>query len=316
MAIGAAIHILSWQGKACYRVPERFWTQLLRFGSATAKDSKAPCAQKDGDRVKLLAPETFTAQWLKAVMGRHRQAKVLFWWPLWTILGLLALAVMLDGPVTEAVRNWPEGERAFFRFITGLGKSDWLLIPTLVAGLLCAGALQLRLSYSWAWAARGIVAISAYIFATIAISGLVVVVLKRIIGRARPMYLEDLGVLHFRPFDLLDWSFHSFPSGHATTVAALAVALGTLTNRRFHGWLIAFALAIGLSRIVVGDHYLSDVIAGSFVGLASAIVIRDYFATRRWGMQIEGGHVRYRMFAAFRPLMRWLRRGHIPAVFK
>ncbi|MEQ8447390.1 MAG: phosphatase PAP2 family protein [Pelagibacterium sp.] len=264
----------------------------------------------------MLAPETFTAQWFKAIMERHRQAKVLFWWPLWTIIGLLVLAVMLDGPVTEALRNWPSGERAFFRFITDLGKSDWLLVPTLVAGLACAAALRLRLSYSWAWAARGIVAISGYIFASIAISGLVTVVIKRIIGRARPMYLEDLGVLHFQPFDLLDWSFHSFPSGHATTAVAFALVLRTLTNRRFHGWLIAFGFAIGLSRIVVGDHYLSDVIAGSFVGLASAIVVRDYFATRRWGMQVEGGHVRYRMFAAFKPLLRWLRRRHIPAVFK
>tara|TARA_R100000365_G_scaffold3617_1_gene12711 strand:+ start:59 stop:940 length:882 start_codon:yes stop_codon:yes gene_type:complete len=283
--------------------------------SATAK-FQASTGQEDGDRGKLLAPETFTAQWLKAVMERHRQAKVLFWWPLWTMLGLLALAVLLDGPVTEAVRNWPSGERAFFRFITDLGKSDWLFVPTLLAGLLCGAGLRLKLSYSWAWAARGVLAISAYIFATIAISGLVTVVIKRIIGRARPMYLEDLGVLHFQPFELLDWSFHSFPSGHATTAVAFALVLRTLTNGRFHGWLIAFGFAIGLSRIVVGDHYLSDVIAGSFVGLASAIVVRDYFVTRRWGMEVKGGRVHYRMFAAFEPLMRWLRRRHIPAVFK
>ncbi|WP_417581321.1 phosphatase PAP2 family protein [Pelagibacterium sp.] len=264
----------------------------------------------------MFAPETFTAQWVKTVLVRHRQTKVLFWWPFWTFLALLALAVMLDGPVTEAVRNWPSGERAFFRFITDLGKSDWLLVPTLVAGVLCACALQLKLSYSWAWAARGITVISAYIFVTIAFSGLVTVILKRIIGRARPMYLDDLGVLHFEPFELLDWSVHSFPSGHATTAVAFALVLHTLTNRRLHGWLIAFGFAIGLSRIVVGDHYLSDVVAGSFVGLASAILVRDYFATRRWGMKTESGQVKFRMFGAFRPLWRWLRRGHIPAVFK
>ena len=264
----------------------------------------------------MLAPETFSVRWFRAITERHRQAKVLFWWPLWALLGLLAVAVLLDAPVSEALRNWPAYERAFFRFITDFGKSDWLLIPTLVAWAACSGALRLRLTYSWAWAARGLASISAYIFVSIAFSGIVVVILKRIFGRARPMYLEDLGVLHFQPFDLFDWSFHSFPSGHATTALALALVLRTLANRRFHGWFLAFGFAIGLSRIVVGDHYLSDVIAGSFVGLASAILVRDYFATRRWGMRIEDGQVNFRMFAAFGPLMRRLRRGHMPAVLK
>lgn len=264
----------------------------------------------------MLAPETFSARWFKAVTERHRQAKVLFWWPLYALIGLLAMAILLDAPVSEALRNWPESERAFFRVVTEFGKSDWLLIPTLIAWGACSAALQLRLTYSWAWATRGLASISAYIFVSIAFSGIVVVILKRIFGRARPMHLEELGVLHLRPFEFIDWSFHSFPSGHATTAVAFALVLRTLTNRRFHGWIIAFGFAIGLSRIVVGDHYLSDVIAGSFVGLASAILVRDWFATRRWGMRIENGQVDYRMFLAFKPLMRWLRRRHIPAVLK
>ena len=296
--IAVAIHILFWQGKACY--PPR----------------RVPEDGKPGRSENVLAPETFSVRWLKAVAERHRQAKVLFWWPLWTLIGLLAVALLLDAPVTEALRNWPAYERAFFRFITDLGKSDWLLIPTLLAWAACSAGLRLRLNWSWAWAARGLASLSAYIFVSIAFSGIVTVILKRIIGRARPMYLEELGVLNLRPFDLLDWSFHSFPSGHATTAVAFAVVLYTLTNRRFRGWIIAFGLAIGLSRIVVGDHYLSDVIAGSFVGLASAILVRDYFATRRWGMRIEGGQVNFRMFTAFRPLIRRLRRGHIPALLK
>lgn len=276
-----------------------------------------PCdAEKRGRDGNVLAPETFSARWFKAVTERHRQAKVLFWWPFWTLLGLLAMALLLDAPVTEALRNWPAHERAFFRFITDFGKSDWLLIPALLAWAVCSAALHLRLTYSWAWAARGLASISAYIFVSIAFSGIVVVILKRIFGRARPMYLEELGVLHLRPFEWLDWSFHSFPSGHATTAVAFALVLRTLANRRYHGWIVAFGFAIGLSRIVVGDHYLSDVIAGSFVGLTCAILVRDYFVTRGWGMRIEGGQVNYRMFSAFKPLVRWLRRRHIPAVLK
>lgn len=264
----------------------------------------------------MLSPDTFSVRWFHAVRERHRQAKVLLWWPLWTIIGLLAMAVLLDAPVLHALAAWPEGERAFFAFLTDFGKSDWMLFPTLIAGLFCLAALRLKLSYSWRWALTGLGSISGYIFATIAFSGIVVVILKRIIGRARPMYLDELGVLYLKPFEIIDWSFHSFPSGHATTALAFAFMLRTLTNRRFNGWIIAFGLGIGLSRIVVGDHYLSDVIAGSFVGLASAILVRDYFVTRNWGMRMEHGKVNYRMFTAFKPIWRWVRRRHIPAVLK
>lgn len=265
----------------------------------------------------MLAPDTFSVRWLRAVTERHHRSRVLFWYPLWAVLGLFAVAILFDVPMLEALREWPAGERAFFRWFTDFGKSDWMLIPTLVAGLLSLIALKtLPLAYSWRWALRGVGAISAYVFATIAISGIVVVILKRLIGRARPMYLDELGPLYFRPFDILDWSFHSFPSGHATTALAFAVVIGTLANRRFYGWIIALGLVIGLSRIVVGDHYLSDVIAGSVVGFVSAIVIRDWFVTRNWGMRMENGQVHYRMLSAFQPLWRKLARRQIPALTK
>ena len=264
----------------------------------------------------LLAPETFSVRWWTAVTERHRQARVLFWWPLWAILALLATAVLLDAPMLEALHDWPDGERAFFRWLTDFGKSDWLLVPTLIGWAGGWAALHLPLTYSWRWGMRGVMSVSAYVFSTIAVTGIAVVILKRIFGRARPMYLEELGVLHLKPFEVIDWSFHSFPSGHATTAVAFALALRTLTNRRFHGWIIAFGVGVALSRIVVGDHYLSDVVAGAFVGLAFAIVVRDVFVTRRWGMRLEGGQVRYRMFSAFKPLWRWLRRRHLPAILK
>lgn len=267
-------------------------------------------------RQSVLSPDTLSVRWFRAVRARHRQAKVLFWWPLWTIVGLLAIAVFLDAPVLDALGNWPESERAFFAFLTDFGKSDWQLIPTLIVGLICLAVLRLPLSYSWRWALTGLGSLSGYIFASIAFSGIVVVILKRIIGRARPMYLEELGVLYLKPFEIIDWSFHSFPSGHATTALAFAFVLRTLTNRRFNGWIMAFGLGIGLSRIVVGDHYLSDVIAGSFVGIASAILVRDYFVTRNWGMRMENGKVNYRMFSAFKPMWRRLVRRQIPALLK
>ncbi|WP_158541647.1 phosphatase PAP2 family protein [Pelagibacterium lacus] len=255
-------------------------------------------------------------RWLRAVAEDRDRAKRLALWALAGAALMLAIAVLFDAPVSLALQSWPDHERAFFRAITDLGKSDWLLLWSLVGGLVSLGLSRLPLGYSWRWAARGLGSVSGFLFAAIAFSGIVVVILKRIVGRARPMYLEDLGVLHFHPFDIIDWSFHSFPSGHATTIVAFAFVLRTFSNRRYHGWIIALGFAVGLSRIVVGDHYLSDVIAGSCVGLVSALLVRDFFATRNWGMRIEDGKVRYRMFAAFGPLWRKLRRGQSPALLK
>jgi len=60
---------------------------------------------------------------------------------------------------------------------------------------------------------------------------------------------------------------HSFPSGHATRaalLAVLAIGLGPV----WFGWLLAvWAPLVILARVAMGVHYLSDVIAGAILGL-------------------------------------------------
>lgn len=62
----------------------------------------------------------------------------------------------------------------------------------------------------------------------------------------------------------------SFPSGHAVLVAIVLVPL--LARRpRAAWWLVPAALAIGLSRVHVGHHHASDVIAGFLLGLGMGL---------------------------------------------
>ena len=58
---------------------------------------------------------------------------------------------------------------------------------------------------------------------------------------------------------------YAFPSGHAARAAAVAVTLGFA----FPGWmlpLLLWAVGVGLARVVLGRHYISDVVAGLAFG--------------------------------------------------
>lgn len=94
------------------------------------------------------------------------------------------------------------------------------------------------------------------------VAGLADEVLKRSVGRARPM--ESGGSPHeFKPFS----SFDSFPSGHTTLAFAAAAALDRETSARWVPW-VAYPLAglVGWSRIHDDRHWTSDVVAGAALG--------------------------------------------------
>lgn len=61
----------------------------------------------------------------------------------------------------------------------------------------------------------------------------------------------------------------SFPSDHAAFVFAVAVAI-FLNNRRAGLVALALALVVSFARVYVGEHYVSDVVAGGVIGALSA----------------------------------------------
>jgi len=64
----------------------------------------------------------------------------------------------------------------------------------------------------------------------------------------------------------------SFPSDHAAAAFAIAFAVLAFSRRAGVGFLAAAAL-IGLSRIALGLHYPTDVLAGAVVGWASTLLV-------------------------------------------
>ena len=142
----------------------------------------------------------------------------------------------------------------------GVGFSNWTTAAVLTSiALLTVTRREYRLA---AWAA---------------VSGLVVIagnaVLKHVFDRPRPNWSGD------------SWwqtGSYSFPSGHSAgagllaTVAILLTIATTVRGLRrrllIAAWVVV-ALAIALSRVVLGVHYLSDVIAGLAFGIAVAVTL-------------------------------------------
>ena len=122
---------------------------------------------------------------------------------------------------------------------------------------------------------------------------LTVNLLKRLFGRARPELFIDSGMFQFQHV-FNDWSFQSFPSGHATTAIATAFAVGFLAPRYFR-LILLIAVMTGISRVVIGMHYPTDVVAGCVVGMLGAYAMRNVYARRRWLFApMPDGTVRFR----------------------
>ena len=64
---------------------------------------------------------------------------------------------------------------------------------------------------------------------------------------------------------------HSFPSGHANRAAVLTVPAVFYLPPIAAAAVVLWALALGLSRVILGVHYISDVMAGWLVGIAVAV---------------------------------------------
>lgn len=208
-------------------------------------------------------------------------------------LTALALAtVMLDPYLTVWYAQLPPRLVDVFRTVTRFGKSDWILVSTglffLAMLLLDAGALRARLR-----ARRAMRTLAAgYVFAAVALSGIIANLSKNIIGRARPKYFDETGTLSF-DFWSGDSSWASFPSGHATTAMALGVALALLFPRL--RWVfLCLCFWIAVSRLFVEAHYPSDVIAGGMLGGLTAWLMARALARRRlvFGFGHDGQLVR------------------------
>ena len=192
----------------------------------------------------------------------------------WVVAGL-ALAVVagdcalwVDLPLAIWIRQTvSEGVDESFEWIGEMGESGRYIGVALafyivgLVGLARGWRNPVRMSY--ASMARG----SLLMLSTMAVGGLVVLVLKRSVARARPELFFDKGVYGLGEAFSRANQFNSFPSSHTYAAFAVAVTLGILAPR----WRWAFlslAVLVAVSRLVNLDHYLSDVMTAAGIAIA------------------------------------------------
>jgi undecaprenyl-diphosphatase len=99
--------------------------------------------------------------------------------------------------------------------------------------------------------------------------------LKRTCGRKRPCALAPHCWTTLLPPDKF-----SFPSGHTITAFAVASSVGVFYPGVLPGLLFC-AASVALSRILLGMHFLSDVLAGAAIGTALGYTAAAVFSLIR-----------------------------------
>ncbi|MEP1934672.1 MAG: phosphatase PAP2 family protein [Roseibium sp.] len=211
------------------------------------------------------------------------------------ILAVLLLTVGIavvafDAPTYPWLNSLPSEYRLGFRAFTDLGKADWILLSS---GLICLALLAQDASqyaFRIRMAISSVFTYTAFIFYVVVASGVIVLALKWTLGRARPKLYEQVGPVHF-DFLAFHGTYTSFPSGHSTTVAALATSLYFIFPS--YRWLIVVtAFWLAFSRVMAGAHYPSDVIAGTLLGITFTFFTVRALARRRIGFHFtEAGKI-------------------------
>ena len=173
---------------------------------------------------------------------------------------MLDSLLQLDGQLLMAIQNlhqpWLDPVVSVY---TKLGDAGIMFIALSVGFLVCKPTRK-----------AGIVALMAMVLGLLVTN----VTIKPLVERARPWTVLPIVPL------VTEKDPNSFPSGH--TCAAFAAGMSWLwaLPGRWRWFALVLAVCMGLSRLYVGVHYPSDVLAGAAVGTLCAWAVRRMYCPR------------------------------------
>ena len=237
----------------------------------------------------VAAPATDAATGAPAPERFHHPFSPLTWLLLGGALALAAgvCARWIDLPLAVWIKqSVTEGVNESFEWIGELGESGPYIGVALafyvigLVGLARGWTNPVRMSY--ASMARG----SLLMLSTMAVGGLIVLVLKRSVARARPELFFEKGIYGLGESFSRAQLFNSFPSSHTYAAFAVAVVLGILAPR-WRWVFLLLAVLVAMSRLVNLDHYLSDVMtaAGIAVLVGHVLAPRVLDARYQWPLR-------------------------------
>jgi membrane-associated phospholipid phosphatase len=150
-----------------------------------------------------------------------------------------------------------------FAWITFLGDGTFTVIVFVI----------LLIRRHWSQATQ---VIAAFLF-----SALLAQLLKSLFSMPRPKQFFAPGVYPYFIDGVTHIGFASFPSGHTTSIFALATLMAIFArSRNLKIACLLGGVLVGYSRIYLGQHFLGDVLMGSCIGTITAVLVRWLFVEK------------------------------------
>ena len=146
--------------------------------------------------------------------------------------------------------------KQFFVKITVVGDSFWVFLSSSLVCFYCFFFKKNDIFF------KKIFVNSSFLFSATLITGLLTQIIKHLVGRARPNHSAS----EFFNFFNFDSIFHSFPSGHTSTIFLVALVFSMFTPKLKYFYFCC-ASVVGLSRVIVGAHFFTDIIGGIIIAL-------------------------------------------------
>ena len=161
--------------------------------------------------------------------------------------------------------EWTNGVflKEFFSEITKLGSSSWYFSIIIIGFVIFYINNKLQIIKSKPTNNLSNFFVSSFVY--ILTVGVITQIIKHLVGRPRPNHTNFEDVFSFKYFTL-ESNFHSFPSGHSSTIFIVCfILVSALPKLRYFFYFLASVVAF--SRVIVGAHFFTDIIAGAILAL-------------------------------------------------